>query len=73
MEQTALLKKDKVSVPVTAIGGSTSRGDQIREMISLVASDVTGLVIANCGHFVPDEQPQELSTQIINATLIREA
>jgi pimeloyl-ACP methyl ester carboxylesterase len=64
MEQTAALKTAKVQVPVIAIGGSNSRGDQIREMISLVAANVSGVVIPNCGHFVPEEHPQELFEQI---------
>jgi pimeloyl-ACP methyl ester carboxylesterase len=60
MEQTVLLKAAKVPVPVLAIGGSASRGDQIREMVALVAANVRGVVVSNCGHFVPEEQPQEL-------------
>lgn len=64
MEQTAALKDRKVQTPVIAIGGSKSRGDQIREMISLVAANVTGVVIDDCGHFVPEEQPQELVRHI---------
>jgi pimeloyl-ACP methyl ester carboxylesterase len=60
MEQTVRLKAAKVQVPVIAIGGSASRGDQIREMVALVASNVRGVVVSNCGHFVPEEQPQEL-------------
>jgi pimeloyl-ACP methyl ester carboxylesterase len=64
MEQTALLRSAKVQVPVIAIGGSHSRGDQIREMVSLVATNVSGVVVPNCGHFVPEEHPQELVKQI---------
>jgi pimeloyl-ACP methyl ester carboxylesterase len=64
MEQTATLKTTKVQVPVIAIGGLNSRGDQIREMISMVATNVTGVVVPNCGHFIPEEHPQELFKQI---------
>jgi pimeloyl-ACP methyl ester carboxylesterase len=64
MEQTSLLKTAKVRVPVIAIGGSDSRGDQVREMISMVATNVSGVVVPNCGHFVPEEHPQELGRQI---------
>lgn len=66
MEQTEPLKTRRIQVPVTAIGGSKSRGDQIREMVSLVASNVTGVIIDNCGHFVPEEQPEELAKHIRN-------
>jgi len=71
MEQTALLKSVKVEVPVIAIGGSDSRGDQIREMISMVATNVTGVVVPDCGHFVPEEHPQELVKQIQAAVDLR--
>jgi pimeloyl-ACP methyl ester carboxylesterase len=60
MEQTAVVKTAKVQVPVIAVGGSNSRGDQIREMISMVAANVSGVVVPNCGHFIPEEKPQEL-------------
>jgi hypothetical protein len=29
-------------------------------MVSLVAANVRGVVVSNCGHFVPEEQPQGL-------------
>jgi pimeloyl-ACP methyl ester carboxylesterase len=64
MEQTAVVKTAKVQVPVIAVGGSNSRGDQIREMISMVAANVSGVVVPNCGHFIPEEKPQELVKQI---------
>jgi pimeloyl-ACP methyl ester carboxylesterase len=64
MEQMATLKTAKVQVPVIAIGESNSRGDQIREMISMVASSVSGVVVPNCGHFIPEEHPRELVKQI---------
>ncbi len=64
MEQTAILKTAKVQVPVIAIGGSSCRGDQIREMISMVATNVSGVVLPNCGHFIPEEHPKRLISQI---------
>jgi pimeloyl-ACP methyl ester carboxylesterase len=64
MEQTSQLKTSKVQLPVIAIGGSTSRGDQVREMISMVATNVSGVVVPNCGHFIPEEHPQVLVDQI---------
>jgi pimeloyl-ACP methyl ester carboxylesterase len=64
MEQTEPLKTAKAQVPVLAIGGSNSRGDQIREMVSMIATNVSGVVVPNCGHFIPEEHPQELVKQI---------
>jgi pimeloyl-ACP methyl ester carboxylesterase len=68
MEQTEPLKTAKTQVPVIAIGGSTSRGDQIREMVSKVATNVSGVVVPNCGHFIPEEHPQEL-VKLVRASL----
>jgi pimeloyl-ACP methyl ester carboxylesterase len=33
-------------------------------MISMVATNVLGVVVPNCGHFIPEEHPQELVKQI---------
>jgi pimeloyl-ACP methyl ester carboxylesterase len=64
MEQIEPLKTAQAQVPVLAIGGSNSRGNQIREMVSMIATNVSGVVVPNCGHFIPEEHPQELVKQI---------
>jgi pimeloyl-ACP methyl ester carboxylesterase len=33
-------------------------------MVSMVAVDVTGHVVPNCGHFLPEECPEEIARQI---------
>jgi pimeloyl-ACP methyl ester carboxylesterase len=60
IEQTEPLLQNKVRVPVIALGGDRSRGNQVREMIERVASDVSGGIVANCGHFVPEERPEQI-------------
>jgi pimeloyl-ACP methyl ester carboxylesterase len=64
IEQTEPLKNNKVSVPIIAVGGAKAQGAQIKEMVSLVASNVDGQVIPNCGHFLPEEAPREILKQI---------
>ncbi len=59
IEQTTPLKKQKVTTPVLAIGGDKSLGAKVAQMIEAVAEDVTGKTIASCGHFIPEEQPEE--------------
>jgi pimeloyl-ACP methyl ester carboxylesterase len=56
MEQTAPLTKKRVQVPVVALGGERAQGVQIRKMIKMVAQNVEGGSIADCGHFVPEER-----------------
>lgn len=58
--QTESLQQNKVRVPVLALGGDRSRRAAVREQIELVASNVDGGVVANCHHFIPEEQPDEV-------------
>ncbi len=58
--QTEPFMRDKVRVPVLALGGDASFGDKTRELLTTVAGNVRGGVVAHCGHFIPEEQPAEL-------------
>ncbi|MEM7748445.1 MAG: alpha/beta hydrolase, partial [Pseudomonadota bacterium] len=57
----------RLPMPVLAIGGGVSyphgrgRGGDVEASMRRVATDVSGHVIAECGHFVPEEQPEELA------------
>ncbi|HEY5215161.1 MAG TPA: alpha/beta hydrolase [Acidobacteriaceae bacterium] len=59
IDQTTPLKKNKVEVPVLAIGGEQALGAKVAQMVEVVAKNVTGKVIPACGHFIPEEQPVE--------------
>jgi pimeloyl-ACP methyl ester carboxylesterase len=56
-------------MPVLAVGGGRAeargRGREPEESLCLVAADVTGAVIADCGHFVPEERPAELTALLV--------
>jgi pimeloyl-ACP methyl ester carboxylesterase len=62
--QTEPLQQNKVQTPILALGGAKSQGDKIREMVALVASHVTGHVIPDCGHFLPEEAPADIVKHI---------
>jgi pimeloyl-ACP methyl ester carboxylesterase len=68
IEQTEPLASKKVTVPVVAVGGDFSRGDQVRQMISSVADNVTGVVVEGCGHFVPEERPDRVADLVLGLT-----
>ena len=65
IEQTEPLMVRKVTVPVTAIGGEKGLGSKVGEMVSLVAECVTAYTIPGCGHFVPEEQPDAVTSQVL--------
>ena len=59
-EQTAPLAEDRVQTPVLAIGGQSSQGSTIAEQMRQIAREVQEVVVEDCGHFVPEEKPEEL-------------
>jgi pimeloyl-ACP methyl ester carboxylesterase len=68
IDQTEPLAESKVSVPVIAVGGALSRGDQVLAMVESVAETVTGVVIPGCGHFVPEERPDRIADLVLGLT-----
>jgi pimeloyl-ACP methyl ester carboxylesterase len=69
---TLLATGFRLPMPVLAIGGSVSyphgrgRGGNVEASLRQVATNVTGHVLAECGHFVPEEQPEELTRLLID-------
>ncbi len=59
----------RLSMPVLAVGGGRAeargRGREPEESLRLIAADVTGVVVADCGHFVPEEKPEELAALLL--------
>ena len=48
-----------------AIGGQGFLGDIVRQGMAGLASNVRGEVIEHCGHWVPDERPEEFNKLIL--------
>ena len=59
IDQTTPLKEKKVRTPILAIGGEKALGAKVAQMVEAVAEHVTAATIADCGHFIPEEQPAE--------------
>jgi pimeloyl-ACP methyl ester carboxylesterase len=61
-DNAAALQRGKLKMPVLAVGGGSSfgRGIEVEQSLRRVADDVTGVVIPDCGHWIPEEQPELL-------------
>jgi pimeloyl-ACP methyl ester carboxylesterase len=57
IQQNQLLKKNKLTMPVLAIGGVIGAGKSTIETMKLVSDDVRGEIIDDCGHYTPEECP----------------
>jgi pimeloyl-ACP methyl ester carboxylesterase len=53
-------KTRRLTLPVLAIGGAESLGEQVGNTMKLAADDVQTQVISRCGHHPPEEAPEEL-------------
>ena len=53
-------KTRRLTLPVLAIGGAESSGEGAANTMRLVADDVQGVVLPDCGHWVAEQAPDEL-------------
>ena len=68
MDQTEALLTKKVTVPIVALGGDKALGANVLAWVTMVASSVTGAVIPNCGHFIPEEHPNDVVRHVLAMT-----
>jgi pimeloyl-ACP methyl ester carboxylesterase len=55
----------KLKMPVLAIGGDGAVGGGLKMTMDVLAEDVLGEVIEDCGHFVMEEQPEVVSKLLL--------
>lgn len=65
IDNTAFAANGKLSMPVLALGADHSFGTQMADDVRFVATDVTGGVISNSGHWVVEEQLQQTTAAIV--------
>jgi pimeloyl-ACP methyl ester carboxylesterase len=58
-------KQRKLTMPVLAIGGEHSLGKYVEVLMQEFASNIRGSVIKDCGHWIAEEQPEELTRQLL--------
>jgi len=59
----------RLAMPVLALGGAKAeargRAEEPLESLRSIARDVRGGAIADCGHFIPEEQPAALAERLL--------
>jgi pimeloyl-ACP methyl ester carboxylesterase len=58
-DNAAFLKDNRLTMPILAYGGANAfgRGAETLSSMKRVGTNVQGGVVANCGHWIPEEQP----------------
>jgi pimeloyl-ACP methyl ester carboxylesterase len=57
-------KATRLTMPVLAMGGMESTGDMVGQAMSLVADDVQTVVLPDCAHWVAEQAPEALVTEL---------
>ncbi|WP_405577191.1 alpha/beta fold hydrolase [Streptomyces sp. NBC_01190] len=65
MADMAEYAKNRIPMPVLAIGASDSLGDSVGAQLTRYAENVHVVVIDDAGHYLFDEQPQELTRHLL--------
>jgi pimeloyl-ACP methyl ester carboxylesterase len=64
--QNLEFSKQKLGMPVLALGGSVGMADNLRKVMQPLATHVEGGAIEDCGHYVVEEQPEVLARTLLN-------
>jgi len=60
MAQNRATAATPLTMPVLAIGGEAGLGEAMRGTFERFSPQLSGAVIPNCGHYVPEESPEAL-------------
>lgn len=60
MQDNAEFVKTKLRMPVLTIAGADGLGDWAYKVMTVAAESVEGVLIEDCGHWIPEEQPEQL-------------
>jgi pimeloyl-ACP methyl ester carboxylesterase len=63
-EQNQKRRQQRLTLPVLAIGGAESSGEGVGNTMKLAADDVQTRVLADCGHWVTEQAPEQLLTAL---------
>lgn len=60
-DNAALFAQAKITCPILAVGGESGIGEGTLKSMKNLSTNVRGVIVKNCGHFVNEESPAELS------------
>lgn len=64
MRQNQALAANKIATPVLALGGDVGSAPNIHEAMKPLCENLSGGQIESCGHYIPEEQPQKLASEL---------
>jgi pimeloyl-ACP methyl ester carboxylesterase len=65
-KQNLEFSKTPLDMPVLALGGASSVGSNMILWVQNFASNVSGGIIDDCGHFLPEEQPLAVAQKLLD-------
>jgi pimeloyl-ACP methyl ester carboxylesterase len=66
MAQNAALSGTKLKTPLLALGGSMGSAPDLFEAMKPLAENLEGGVLEDCGHYIPEEKPEELARLMLD-------
>ena len=63
-DNTILFAQTKLPLPILAVGGDKSFGEATLKGMQTIGTNARGVIVKDCGHFVNEEKPAELSRLI---------
>lgn len=61
----AAVRERRLTVPTMALGGGVV-GDALHKQLAPVSDQLTGHIIPDCGHIIPEEQPEALAAAVLS-------
>jgi pimeloyl-ACP methyl ester carboxylesterase len=56
---------EKLKMPVLALGGESAVGEVLRALVTPLGNNVRGGAVADCGHYVMEEQPETVAKLLL--------
>ena len=63
--QNRALRETPLTLPVLALGGDQGSAPDLYQALQPLARNLQGGVLADCGHYLPEEQPRELARRML--------